>query len=108
MPNIGPLEIAIVLVIALVVVGPKRLPELGTLVPGEEHRVRLPEPASADDTLERLSELLDRAHMRNAIKNAIYDAVLAAPTPADAALELVGMDLRPALLAAVTELLLAR
>ena len=29
MPNIGPLEIAIVLVIALVVFGPKRLPELG-------------------------------------------------------------------------------
>ena len=29
MPNIGPLEIAVVLVIALVVLGPKRLPELG-------------------------------------------------------------------------------
>ena len=29
MPNIGPLEIAMVLVIALVVFGPKRLPELG-------------------------------------------------------------------------------
>ena len=29
MPNIGPLEIAVVLVIALVVFGPKRLPELG-------------------------------------------------------------------------------
>jgi sec-independent protein translocase protein TatA len=28
-PNIGPLEIGIVLVIALVVFGPKRLPELG-------------------------------------------------------------------------------
>jgi sec-independent protein translocase protein TatA len=29
MPNIGPLELAIVLIIALVVFGPKRLPELG-------------------------------------------------------------------------------
>ena len=29
MPNIGPLEIAIVLVIALVIFGPSRLPELG-------------------------------------------------------------------------------
>jgi sec-independent protein translocase protein TatA len=29
MPNIGPLEIAIVLVIALVIFGPKRLPDLG-------------------------------------------------------------------------------
>ena len=28
-PNIGPLEIAIVLIIALIVFGPKRLPELG-------------------------------------------------------------------------------
>ena len=32
MPNIGPLEIAIVLVIALVIFGPKRLPELGKSV----------------------------------------------------------------------------
>jgi len=29
MPNIGPLELAIVLVIALIVLGPKRLPEAG-------------------------------------------------------------------------------
>jgi sec-independent protein translocase protein TatA len=29
MPNVGPLEIALVLLIALVIFGPKRLPELG-------------------------------------------------------------------------------
>jgi sec-independent protein translocase protein TatA len=29
MPNVGPLELAIVLIIALIVFGPKRLPELG-------------------------------------------------------------------------------
>lgn len=29
-PNIGPLEIAIVLIIALVIFGPKRIPELGS------------------------------------------------------------------------------
>jgi sec-independent protein translocase protein TatA len=29
MPNIGPMEIGIVLIIALVVFGPKRLPDLG-------------------------------------------------------------------------------
>ena len=29
MPNIGPLEIIVILIIALVVFGPKRLPELG-------------------------------------------------------------------------------
>jgi sec-independent protein translocase protein TatA len=28
-PNIGPLELAVVLIIALVIFGPKRLPELG-------------------------------------------------------------------------------
>lgn len=30
MPNIGPLEIVIVLVIVLIIFGPKRLPELGS------------------------------------------------------------------------------
>jgi sec-independent protein translocase protein TatA len=29
MPTIGPLELAVILVVALVVFGPKRLPELG-------------------------------------------------------------------------------
>lgn len=29
MPNVGPLEIVVVLIIALIVFGPKRLPELG-------------------------------------------------------------------------------
>jgi sec-independent protein translocase protein TatA len=29
MPNVGPLEIGIVLIIALIVFGPKKLPELG-------------------------------------------------------------------------------
>ncbi|MGV1049654.1 MAG: Sec-independent protein translocase subunit TatA/TatB [Solirubrobacterales bacterium] len=29
-PNIGPLEIVVVLIIALVVFGPKRIPELGS------------------------------------------------------------------------------
>ena len=29
MPNIGPLELAVVVIIALIVFGPKRLPELG-------------------------------------------------------------------------------
>lgn len=32
MPNVGPFELAIVLIIALIVFGPKRLPELGKSV----------------------------------------------------------------------------
>jgi sec-independent protein translocase protein TatA len=32
MPNIGPLEIVVVLIIALVVLGPRRLPEFGRSV----------------------------------------------------------------------------
>ena len=30
MPNIGPMELAIVVIIALVIFGPKKLPELGS------------------------------------------------------------------------------
>ena len=29
MPNIGPLEVAIVLIIALIILGPKKLPDMG-------------------------------------------------------------------------------
>jgi TatA/E family protein of Tat protein translocase len=29
MPNIGPLELIVVLIVALLVLGPKRLPEMG-------------------------------------------------------------------------------
>jgi sec-independent protein translocase protein TatA len=29
MPNVGPLEIALVLIVALIVLGPKKLPEVG-------------------------------------------------------------------------------
>jgi hypothetical protein len=82
--------------------------DLGALDPAEEHTVRIDGGAAEDDTEERLFALLDRAHVSNTTKNAIYDAVTAAPAPADAALELIGMDLGPALLGAVTELLLAR
>jgi hypothetical protein len=82
--------------------------DLGVLEPGAEHRVRLGGERADGDVQELLFALLDRAHLANPVKNAIYDAVLAAPTPRDAALELIGMELSPAVLGAVTELLLAR
>ncbi len=60
MPNIGPLELAIVLIIALVVFGPKRLPELGRSlgrgirefrgsVSGDHHE---PEPTEPTEAIE--------------------------------------------------------
>ena len=32
MPNVGPMEIVIILIVALIVLGPKRLPEMGRSV----------------------------------------------------------------------------
>jgi TatA/E family protein of Tat protein translocase len=69
MPNIGPLEIIIVLVIVLVIFGPKRLPDLGRSLgrgmrefkdsvtgkdkdelPAGEERAEKPEPVRAETT----------------------------------------------------------
>jgi sec-independent protein translocase protein TatA len=58
LPNIGPMELIVVLVIALVVFGPKRLPELGkTLGTGlrefkdsmTARHEELPAPSSSND-----------------------------------------------------------
>jgi sec-independent protein translocase protein TatA len=59
MPSIGPLEIVIVLVIVLIIFGPKRLPDLGRSlgrgmrefkdsVTGKDDKDELPEGSAAD------------------------------------------------------------
>jgi sec-independent protein translocase protein TatA len=67
MPNIGPLEIIIILVIVLVIFGPKRLPDLGrslgrgmrefkesvTGQDKDDERAEIEAQASADETRER-------------------------------------------------------
>ena len=64
MPNVGPLELIVVLVIALVVLGPKRLPEVGRSLgrgirefkeslntdPGDDDDVDVEEPPKAVTT----------------------------------------------------------
>jgi sec-independent protein translocase protein TatA len=66
MPNIGPLEIVVVLIIALVVFGPKRLPELGKSmgrgirefrgsISGKDDESKPELDAPADDTAERVN-----------------------------------------------------
>jgi sec-independent protein translocase protein TatA len=57
MPNIGPLELAIVLVIALVIFGPKRLPELGRSMGRGIREFRSSISGKDDDEEERKAEI---------------------------------------------------
>jgi sec-independent protein translocase protein TatA len=59
MPNIGPMEIAIVLVIALVIFGPSKLPELGKSA-GKGFR-EFKDSISGKDEEEENQPVLDRA-----------------------------------------------
>jgi sec-independent protein translocase protein TatA len=51
MPNVGPMELVIVLVVALIVLGPKRLPEVGRSLGNglREFKDSLQNPARDDD-----------------------------------------------------------
>lgn len=76
MPNVGPFELAIVLILALIVFGPKRLPELGRSlgrgirefrgsVSGERHADDRPEAIEApSEPAEKSSEDEPVAHER--------------------------------------------
>ena len=52
MPSIGPMELVIVLVIALLVVGPKKLPELGRSLGGGMREFKDSISGKADRDLE--------------------------------------------------------
>jgi sec-independent protein translocase protein TatA len=65
MPNVGPLEIVVVLIIALVVFGPKRLPELGksmgrgirefrSTISGKDEEPKAELESSTDGSVERV------------------------------------------------------
>jgi sec-independent protein translocase protein TatA len=58
MPNVGPLELIVVLIIALIVLGPKRLPEVGRSV-GKGMR-EFKEAISGENEEERERETLTR------------------------------------------------
>ena len=56
MPNVGPMELILVLVVALLVLGPKKLPEVGRSV-GKGLR-EFKSSISGDDDNEPLTELI--------------------------------------------------
>ena len=51
MPNVGPMELAIVLIVALIVLGPKRLPEVGRSLGNgiREFKDSISNPGNDDD-----------------------------------------------------------
>jgi sec-independent protein translocase protein TatA len=57
MPNIGPLELAIVLVIALIIFGPKKLPELGRSMGRGIREFKGSLTSDKDDAAEKRAEL---------------------------------------------------
>ena len=68
MPNIGPLEIAIVLIIALVILGPKKLPDMGRSMGRGMREFKDAITSSDDDKPARLAEAAktEQAPSRNA------------------------------------------
>ncbi len=80
--------------------------DTSTLPPNRAYAVRVHGEAP-NDVRERVFTVLDRARISFELKEAVFDVVRTSDSPADAALALQALDLQPALLGAVTELLLA-
>lgn len=93
MPNIGPLELIVVLVIVLLIFGPKRLPSLGKQLGGgmREFKDSLTGKDDDDNTDATGRPALSKAQADEAVEQHAAPAAPAAPTtpaaPADAAPE---------------------
>ena len=59
MPNVGPLELVIVLVIALIIFGPRKLPQLGRSLGRGIREFRSSVTGRGDDSDDDLAELED-------------------------------------------------
>ena len=84
MPNVGPLELAIVLIIALVVFRPKRLPELGKSVgrgirefkgsiSGDNDDDDEPKPQAEIESTQPLPPPSESAEGKKADENVVHD-----------------------------------
>jgi alpha-glucosidase (family GH31 glycosyl hydrolase) len=80
--------------------------DLGTLPDDRGYRVEVVPPDHATEA--RMFALLDRAQLGFDLKEAVHDAVRAAPDAGAAVLALQALDVPPELLSAVSEILLAR
>ncbi len=68
MPNIGPLEIVVILIIALIVFGPKRLPELGRSMGKGIREFKTSLTSDKDDEDEDDVRELERAPSETAVR----------------------------------------
>jgi sec-independent protein translocase protein TatA len=85
MPSVGPFELIIVLVIALVVFGPKRLPQLGRQLGSgmREFKDSITGDNKDDDDDEAERPALTPAEAPDATRTTVQAAVDTMPAPAD-------------------------
>ncbi|MGI8631268.1 MAG: Sec-independent protein translocase subunit TatA/TatB [Solirubrobacterales bacterium] len=88
MPNVGPLELVIVLIIALIVFGPKRLPEMGRSLGRGIREFKGSLSSSADDDEEDAPRISSSREDDPAIPE--RQAPVAGPTPVACATSATG------------------